>query len=110
MCIFNDRLSQLLLGHNVSVSLTACGITATNPCDTGDFDLVVPSTAESCTFDNYWGHTANYLCRTDVNQAFFVEIQLAFHMQEIMPISLAVAQTSGSVWICMELHSSLLIP
>ena len=95
MYIFNDRLSQLLLGHNVSVSLTACGITATNPCDTGDFDLVVPSTAESCTFDNYWGHTVNYLCRTDVNQAFFVEIH---HMQEIMPISHKHQVLFGSVW------------
>ena len=68
--IFNDRLSELLLGHNVSVSLDACGITAENACSTADFNLAVPSNAETCTFDDYWTRTTNYSCQKDTNQRY----------------------------------------
>ena len=69
LIIFNERLSDLILGHDVRVSLEACNITVKPACRQ-IHNLTVPSDAESCTFDEYWSRTVNYLCRVDVAQPY----------------------------------------
>ena len=67
--IFNERLSQLLLGHSVVVSLDACGVD-TPPACRSTFNLQIPDNADSCTYDEFWKRTVDYLCRTDVGQPY----------------------------------------
>lgn len=66
---FNERLSQLLLGRDVSIILDACGIIAEDACDPGDFNLEVLPDAELCDSDEFWARISNYVCSTNINQA-----------------------------------------
>lgn len=67
---FNERLSPLLLGRNVEVSLDACNVTVLESACENTFDLTVPSNADSCTYDEFWSRTVDYVCRTDIGQAY----------------------------------------
>ena len=67
--IFNERLSQLLLGQSVDLALDVCGVTAISACR-NNFDLTVPANTDSCTPNEFWTRTANYLCDTEVGQPY----------------------------------------
>ena len=69
--VFNERLSQLILGHDVDVFINACNITAPAPCDSSSFgELTVSSDAESCTYEEFWTRIIDYNCRPSVAQPY----------------------------------------
>lgn len=69
MTIFNERLSPLLLGHDIRVSLMACDIAAEPAC-TSTVDLEGPTNTQTCTVGELWGGIAGIFCRVDEAQPY----------------------------------------
>ena len=67
--IFNERLSPILLQHDVRVSLAACNITAERAC-VSPITLTSQNVTQPCTLSEIWGRFAELLCRPDENQGY----------------------------------------
>ena len=67
--VFNERISQIILGYNIQLPLNACSVAAPPSCDLA-FDLTLPNNQESCTFPLFWGRVVNYLCSQAVGQPY----------------------------------------
>lgn len=65
--IFNERLSQLLLGLDVYVVLNTCNIDTQPPCHT-TVSLAAPNDVDSCTYDEFWARIIESFCRIPVGQ------------------------------------------
>ena len=60
--VFNERLSPSILGHDVRISLDACGVVAQPACSQSDVDLTVPSNVQSCTNEEFLSRLAEFSC------------------------------------------------
>lgn len=68
--VFNERLSQLIFGHDAEDSLIACNVSAPPACEApaAFSDLTVPEGADSCDQDEFWARISRHTCRTSAAQ------------------------------------------
>lgn len=107
--VFNERLSPLILGHDVRVSLVACNITVKPACR-NLYNLTEPSDAKSCTFDQYWSRTVNYACRVDVAQPYINAVLKNSTCTPLARHQINVCSRGVNNTYCLELYGGSFNP
>ena len=107
--LFNERVSERLIGRDIQISLDVCNVVAPPACDS-TVDITAPNDTESCTFDEFWGRTVEWLCSTAVGQPY---IDALLENRACTPIARHYANTCGrgvNGKYCLELFRNSVNP